>query len=121
MVHRERKSKVDRTSRAEDKRRQTRINMRLQNEANSRQVPLEVLRAQTVFECFLSRVFSDGSSNWILKGGTALLMRNGSGRFTRDIDMARKRPWLDTEEVQEELGQLLADKRPDPFFPDQAH
>ncbi|MDO4686566.1 MAG: nucleotidyl transferase AbiEii/AbiGii toxin family protein [Corynebacterium sp.] len=27
--------------------------------------------------------------DWVLKGGTVLLIRNGYGRFTQDIDLAR--------------------------------
>lgn len=102
-------------SRAEAKRRQNTINVRLNNEAKARGVPLEVLRAQMVFECFLSRVFSSETSDWVVKGGTALLMRNGSGRFTRDIDMARKQPWLDVQEVRKEFERIAQVRHSDPF------
>ncbi|WP_370625848.1 nucleotidyl transferase AbiEii/AbiGii toxin family protein [Corynebacterium sp. TAE3-ERU16] len=39
---------------------------------------------------FLSRLFSHGYCPWVLKGGTSLLPPIGSGRRSRDIDLARR-------------------------------
>lgn len=49
----------------------------------------DVIR-QIHFDRFLSRVFSEGSeSEWVLKGGSAMLARIPSTRHTLDIDMFR--------------------------------
>lgn len=43
------------------------------------------------FNCFLSRVFSEGDeSEWVLKGGAGMLARIPSTRSTRDIDLYRE-------------------------------
>ncbi|MDR0853947.1 MAG: nucleotidyl transferase AbiEii/AbiGii toxin family protein [Clostridiales Family XIII bacterium] len=39
---------------------------------------------------FLSRVFSSGSANWVLKGGTGILARIPDARMTIDIDLLSK-------------------------------
>lgn len=40
---------------------------------------------------FLSRIFSEGKeSDWVLKGGTAMLARLPSSRMTVDIDLLRR-------------------------------
>lgn len=42
------------------------------------------------FDRFLSRVFSEGEgSEWLLKGGTSMLVRIPSSRATQDIDLTR--------------------------------
>lgn len=68
-----------------------------------------------VFECFLSRIFAEPSTDWVLKGGTALLMRNGSGRFTKDFDLAHGATWGGAEEIAIELQSLLKRGGKDPF------
>lgn len=48
------------------------------------------------FHRFLSRVFSEeDDSNWILKGGTAMLARVASARTTVDVDLFRRGRSLD--------------------------
>ncbi|WP_373566934.1 nucleotidyl transferase AbiEii/AbiGii toxin family protein [Corynebacterium kozikiae] len=64
------------------------------------------IQFQLVFECFLSRIFAEPSTDWVLKGGTALLMRNGSGRFTKDIVLAHGAIWGGVEEIAFELRSL---------------
>lgn len=44
---------------------------------------------QEYFRRFLSRTFSDRSTDWLLKGGTGILARVRSGRRTTDIDLYR--------------------------------
>lgn len=41
------------------------------------------------FNRFLSRVFSEDASPWVLKGGTGILARVANSRSTRDIDLYR--------------------------------
>jgi hypothetical protein len=51
---------------------------------------------QAHFDRFLSRVFSEGeNSDWVLKGGTAMLARVASARTTTDIDLFRRVQSLD--------------------------
>lgn len=73
------------------------------------------LRYQIVFECFLKRVFASQSADWVLKGGTALLIRNGYGRFTQDIDLARAKNWESTEEIREQFERAALLDSDDPF------
>ena len=57
------------------------------------------------FNRFLSRIFSDGpDSEWVLKGGTALLARVASTRATLDIDLYRGGYGVD--EAVEDLRRL---------------
>lgn len=42
------------------------------------------------FNRFLSRIFSEEESEWVLKGGTGILARVPSSRSTRDIDLYRQ-------------------------------
>ena len=59
------------------------------------------------FNRFLSRVFSDGpDSDWVLKGGTGMLARVASTRWTLDIDLYRGGYGVD--EAVEDLRRLAA-------------
>lgn len=95
----------------------TSLNAKLATEAKRRGVTADLVRKQYIFTIFLSRVFQDHESQWVLLGGNALLIRTGGGRFTQDIDLARESPWLSVESARAELEQLAA--RPfaddDPF------
>lgn len=73
------------------------------------------IRYQLLFECFLQRIFAHPDSGWVLKGGTALLMRNGYGRFTQDIDLARAQEWNDVDEIHQEFEKIAQRKASDPF------
>ncbi|MEJ5929184.1 nucleotidyl transferase AbiEii/AbiGii toxin family protein [Corynebacterium sp. H128] len=81
------------------------LNTRIGNLSKETGRSRDSLRSQLVFQCFLKRVFSS-PSEWVLKGGTALLMRNGDGRFTRDIDLARSRAWNDISEIRQEFERI---------------
>jgi len=51
-------------------------------------IPLIRLRKMVAFDRFLSRLFSHGSEQWVVKGGFALQLRLGaSARTTKDIDL----------------------------------
>jgi len=51
-------------------------------------IPLVRLRKMVAFDRFLSRLFSQGSDQWVVKGGFALQLRLGaSARTTKDIDL----------------------------------
>jgi len=61
---------------------------RLRKRALSQGEDLQRLRQQVAFDRFVTRIQSDGSNKWILKGGHALELSIGSARATRDIDLA---------------------------------
>jgi hypothetical protein len=51
-------------------------------------VPLVRLRKMVAFDRFLSRLFSHGPDQWVVKGGFALQLRLGTNaRTTKDIDL----------------------------------
>ncbi|MBI9001149.1 nucleotidyl transferase AbiEii/AbiGii toxin family protein [Corynebacterium sp. CCM 9185] len=76
----------------------------------------ENVQHQFAFDMFLSRLFSHGDCAWVLKGGTSLLLRIGSGRRSRDIDLAR-REQTDPGRALRELQVLVNDPGPtDPDF-----
>lgn len=102
-------------SQAEMRNWQRSMSTRIANLAREQDRGKDSIQFQLVFECFLSRIFSKPSSEWILKGGTALLMRNGSGRFTRDIDLAHGHKWEDTSQIAQQLESLMQRKGADPF------
>lgn len=57
---------------------------------------VDALIRQEYFNRFLSRVFSEGqSSEWLLKGGTAMLARVPASRATLDIDLLGRMGDLD--------------------------
>lgn len=59
------------------------------------------------FHRFLSRVFSEADdSDWMLKGGTAMLARVASARTTIDVDLSRRSRTLDT--ALDDLRRLAA-------------
>lgn len=103
------------SSKLEDRKKQQAINLRLQTEARRRKVSIEIIRTQTVFECFLRRVFSVDNPGWMLKGGASLLMRNGTGRFTRDLDLSRAEEWSNSQTVAEEFREIAQRQSDDPF------
>jgi nucleotidyltransferase AbiEii toxin of type IV toxin-antitoxin system len=92
------------------------LSAKLGNEAKSRGVLADPVRKQYIFTIFLSRIFQNPDAPWVLLGGNALLMRTGGGRFTQDVDLARRTPWTSPEDALAELRQLSS--RPhhdDPF------
>lgn len=66
---------------------------------------INFLIRQAYFERFLSRIFSQAKSNWILKGGTGMLARIPESRGTRDIDLLRNEGGI--EEAVRELQELV--------------
>ena len=52
---------------------------------------IQRLRRQVAFDRLLCRLFRDGSSPWLLKGGYAMELRIRSARTTRDIDLALRK------------------------------
>lgn len=65
---------------------------RLRKRALNQGEDLQRLRQQVAFDRFVTRIQSDGSTRWILKGGHALELSIGSARATRDIDVALNIP-----------------------------
>ena len=48
------------------------------------------LQRQFVYDRFLARVFSMSNEDWVLKGGSALLVRVRSARHSQDLDLFRR-------------------------------
>lgn len=70
-------------------------------------VPLNI-QHQFAFDMFLTRMFSHSECPWVLKGGTNLLIRLGSGRRSKDIDLARLEH-LQPAKALEELRRMVGD------------
>lgn len=62
----------------------------------------QALQRQFGYERFLARVFSV-EGDWVLKGGTALLVRTRSARHSKDIDLFRRQG-----EVTDAVDELIA-------------
>lgn len=58
------------------------------------------------FHRFLSRIFSEADSGWVLKGGAGMLARVASARTTTDVDLFRRSTSLDA--ALEDLRRLAA-------------
>lgn len=52
-------------------------------------IPANELVRRFVYDRFLSRVFADPTSPWVLKGGTAVLARVNDARHSKDVDLLR--------------------------------
>ncbi len=68
---------------------------RLQAEARRRARPPQQLRREFLFQRFLARVFRIETSPWVLKGGTAMVMRMPGARYSQDVDLLRATDHLD--------------------------
>lgn len=67
------------------------------------------LRRKVAFERLLARLVADGSS-WVLKGGLALELRlSGSGRATKDLDLATLDGESDGNRVWDKLADALSE------------
>lgn len=93
------------------------LSTRIGNLAKETKRSRDSIQFELVFQCFLHRVFTEATdaTQWVLKGGTALLMRNGHGRFTQDIDLARVTNWENPDEIRREFEQIAQRKVHDPF------
>mgnify|MGYP002712384726 CR=1 FL=1 len=94
------------TSKRESKERQKKLNQGIAKRAKDLKLPSELIRYQIAFEGFLERVFQSGSDEWVVKGGAALLMRNGEGRTTTDIDLARVAELGPLASIEAEIKQI---------------
>lgn len=89
---------------------------KLRNETRRQSVTVENIQHQFAFDLFLTRMFTHEDCGWVLKGGTSLLLRIGSGRRSRDIDLARREQTPPAEALRE-LQVLVNDPGPtDPDF-----
>ncbi|NMD58008.1 nucleotidyl transferase AbiEii/AbiGii toxin family protein [Tsukamurella columbiensis] len=71
---------------------------------------LQDVRRQFVLRRFLTRVFADQPDQWILKGGTAMVLRLPNARPSKDLDLLRR----DSTDLDQALRDLrLAAARPD--------
>lgn len=82
---------------------------RLRKRALSQGEDLQRLRQQVAFDRFVTRIQSDGSNKWILKGGHALELSIGSARATRDIDLALNTSSAGPAKNHATLHQMLQD------------
>lgn len=96
-------------------RKRTQLLAKLRNEARRQSVTVENIQHQFAFDMFLTRLFAHDDCVWVLKGGTSLLLRIGSGRRSRDIDLARREQVPPAEALRE--LQVLVDQ-PGPTDPD---
>ena len=80
---------------------------RLKQRALAQVEDLQRLRQQVAFDRFVTRIQSDGSNRWILKGGHALELAIESARATRDIDLALKTSPVRRGQGHETLQQML--------------
>ena len=87
---------------------------RLRKRALSQGEDLQRLRQQVAFDRFVTRIQSDGSNKWILKGGHALELSIGSARATRDIDLALNTPSGGLAKDHTTLQQMLQDAASQP-------
>lgn len=94
------------TSKRDSKERQKKLNQAIAKWSRDRGLPRDLIRYQIAFEGFLERVFQTGSDEWVLKGGAALLMRNGEGRTTADIDLARVAELGPLASIEAEIRQI---------------
>jgi nucleotidyltransferase AbiEii toxin of type IV toxin-antitoxin system len=69
------------------------------------------LQRQFMYDRFLARVFSVSGEDWVLKGGTALLVRVRSARHSQDLDLFRRTGTIDvaTAELKAAAAVDLAD------------
>jgi len=88
---------------------------RLKQRALSQGEDLQRLRQQVAFDRFVTRIQSDGSNRWILKGGHALELSIGSARATRDIDLALNTPPSGLAKDHATLQQMLQDAASQPI------
>lgn len=64
------------------------------------------LSREFLLQRFLARVFTDPDSQWVLKGGTGLLMRLPGSRHSQDLDLFHRT--ADVETAIEELREIAA-------------
>lgn len=97
-------------------RKRTQLLAKLKAEAQRQSVTALNIQHQFAFDMLLTRLFSHADCPWVLKGGTSLLLRIGSGRRSKDIDLARKQQ-LEPALALAELRVLVNDPGPtDPDF-----
>jgi predicted nucleotidyltransferase component of viral defense system len=86
---------------------------RLKTEAKKRGRPVNELQREFVLQRFLSRVFAAPEDQWVLKGGTGLLIRLPGARYSRDLDLLHLSESL--EVAIDELKELSRGPGGDPF------
>ena len=94
------------------------LEQRLFNLAREKNVNLERLRRQVVFERLLARLVASEPGVWVLKGAMALEARLGIvARTTKDVDLGFRGHERDTdlEALTEHLTRALASQADDPF------
>jgi predicted nucleotidyltransferase component of viral defense system len=83
---------------------------RLRAEAKHRGRPTGDVRREFVFQRFLARLFTDPDCQWVLKGGTGLLVRIREARYSKDIDLVVPGEAFDLDDA---VDSLRADIRTD--------
>lgn len=91
------------------------LNTRLKAAAVAHGRPVTELRRQFLTQRFLARVFhADGTSGWVLTGGSGLLVRLPGARHSRDLDLLTDQP--DASAAIAELREVTSGaSRLDPF------
>ncbi|MGN2641232.1 nucleotidyl transferase AbiEii/AbiGii toxin family protein [Nocardia takedensis] len=85
---------------------QAAINQRITEQARALSRPPAELHREFYMQRMLARVFADPASPWILKGGTALLVRISGARHSQDVDLLHLD--ADLERAFEELDRTVS-------------
>ena len=73
----------------------TALTARLKAAAKVRDRHYAQIEREFLLQRFLARVFAHNSTEWVLKGGTALLIRIPDARYSRDIDLLNTHATVD--------------------------
>ncbi|MCE5292458.1 MAG: nucleotidyl transferase AbiEii/AbiGii toxin family protein [Nocardiaceae bacterium] len=90
----------------------TSLNNRLKNYADSIAQPVDRVRHRFMVGRFLARVFTAAPDNWVLKGGTGMMIRLPDARHSKDIDLMTP---LSDDDAHRDLAALVRDNPVDYF------
>jgi hypothetical protein len=70
-------------------------------------IEIQRLRRQVAFDRLLARLFMDGKTPWVLKGGYAMQLRIDNARATKDVDLSLRELKLKTKNKDEQYKVVL--------------
>jgi hypothetical protein len=79
---------------------------RLKRISHEEAVDLQRLRRQVAFDRFLARLFRQGQTDWVLKGGYAMELRFHTARATKDLDFTVRAKPAGVLEYLQDAGAL---------------
>lgn len=80
---------------------------RLNRASKAEGVDIQRLRRDVAFSRFLSRLFTNPKSPWVLKGGYAMQLRVNQARTTKDVDLAMRDMKLSSRDPLERNSAIL--------------